>query len=73
MSCDRYFTRQEAATYIASRGLKVSHTTLQKYVTVGGGPDYRRWGNRAVYTQQDLDAWIEAKLTAPRATYGRAA
>ena len=32
---------------------------------MGGGPDYRRFGNRAVYTPDDLDAWIEQKLSDP--------
>ncbi|AUN94819.1 helix-turn-helix transcriptional regulator [Pseudazoarcus pumilus] len=62
----RYLSRKEAAAYLTERGLHYSHTTLQKLVTVGGGPAYRKFGNRAVYHPEDLDAWIDAKLTAPR-------
>lgn len=61
----RYLSRKEAAEYLAERGLRISHTTLQKFATVGGGPTYRRFGSRAVYTPADLDAWAESKLSAP--------
>ena len=58
-----YLSRPEAAEYVRARGLIVSKTTLQKFATVGGGPVYRRFGSRAVYTTADLDAWIEQKLS----------
>jgi hypothetical protein len=61
-----YLDRIAAAEYLTARGLRVSKNTLQKWVTTGGGPAYRRFGLRAVYTQADLDAWAEAKLSAPR-------
>ena len=62
----QYLDRIAAAEYLTARGLRVSKNTLQKWVTTGGGPAYRRFGLRAVYTQTDLDAWAEAKLSAPR-------
>lgn len=66
---DRYLDRIAAAEYLtARRGLRVSKNTLQKWATTGGGPAYRRFGLRAVYTQADLDAWAEAKLSAPRSS-----
>ncbi|MEQ8507316.1 MAG: helix-turn-helix domain-containing protein [Rhodospirillales bacterium] len=61
-----YFTRAEAAEYLTSRGLPVSKCTLQKWATVGGGPVYRIFGIRALYTPADLDDWAEEKLSAPR-------
>jgi len=66
MNTDTFLDRREAAEYLTSRGLRVSKNTLQKWVTTGGGPAYRRFGLRAVYTQADLDAWAETKLSAPR-------
>jgi len=64
---ERYFTRAEAAEYVRSRyGLPCAETTLQKHVTVGGGPAYRVFGRNAVYTATDLDAWVARKLSAPR-------
>lgn len=62
----KFLDRNEAAQYLADRGLRVSKTTLQKWVTTGGGPTYRRFGNRAVYQANDLDAWALEKLSAPR-------
>jgi hypothetical protein len=69
----KFLDRAEAAQYLTERGLRVSKNTLQKWVTVGGGPTYRRFGHRAVYQASDLDAWASQKLTAPRCTYGRKA
>jgi hypothetical protein len=70
METSRYRDRAEAADYLTEdKGLKTSKNTLQKWATTGGGPLYRRFGNRAVYTVEDLDAWAERKLSAPRRTY----
>jgi hypothetical protein len=68
MTDTRYLTREEAAQHLTEQGLPVSRNTLQKWATTGGGPVYRRFGNRAVYTVADLNAWIEQKLSAPRAS-----
>ena len=63
----RYINREEAALYLTNTlGLEVSKNTLQKRVTVGGGPAYSRFGKRAVYTTQDLIEWAERKLSKPR-------
>lgn len=65
----RYLDRREAAAYLTGvRGLPISWRTLQKMATVGGGPTYRIFGIRAVYTQSDLDTWADAKLSSPRAS-----
>lgn len=64
---NRFKSREEAAQYLTeNRGLPVAKGTLQKWATTGGGPVYRRFGKRAVYRQEDLDAWAEEKLSAPR-------
>lgn len=68
-----YLTRAEAATYLTERGLRVSKNTLQKWATVGGGPQYRLFGNRALYTPEELIQWAEAKMTAPRGNTSEAA
>lgn len=72
MQTQRYYSRNEAADLIKSRGLPITRNTLQKYATTGGGPVYRRFGNRAVYLAADLDAWIEEKLSSPRASTSQA-
>ena len=64
----RLLSRKESADYLKERGFPVSPNTLQKYVTVGGGPLYQIFGNRALYTTDNLDSWAEQKLTPPRAS-----
>ena len=60
----RYRTRREAARYLREeRGVPIAWSTLQKLASTGGGPPYQLFGNRAVYTDDNLDAWAEAKLT----------
>jgi len=59
---DKYLSRREASEYLKAQGLSVAVTTLGKFVTVGGGPKYRRFGRNAVYTVSDLDAWVIARL-----------
>jgi len=62
-----YLDRRESADYLTEkRGLKTSWRTLQKMATTGGGPLYRVFGIRAVYTTDDLDEWADSKLSAPR-------
>jgi len=65
----RYLDRREAAEYLTDqRGLRISRNTLQKMATLGGGPPYRLFGIRAVYTVTDLEAWAEAKLGRKRSS-----
>ncbi|MBL8419313.1 MAG: hypothetical protein JNK92_01640 [Dechloromonas sp.] len=64
---NRFLTRAEAAQYLTEQlGLPTAKTTLQKWVTNGGGPVYRRFGKYAVYAVPDLDTWADGKLTTPR-------
>lgn len=69
----RYLTRQESAYYLSERGLLVTKNTLQKFATTGGGPEYSIFGNRALYTPENLDAWAEARLSASRKSTSEAA
>lgn len=73
MTNQTYMTRKEAAAFLADRGLPVSHLTLQKWATTGGGPAYQIFGNRALYTAENLMTWAEAKLTPPRTSTSDAA
>ena len=58
-----WLTRPEAAAYCTDRGATISKTTLAKFATEGGGPSYRRFGNKALYTVKDLDKWIKDRLS----------
>ncbi|MBL8444085.1 MAG: helix-turn-helix domain-containing protein [Zoogloeaceae bacterium] len=68
MTTERFLDRAEAADHLTAQGLRISKNTLQKLVTVGGGPTYRRFGKRALYLASELDAWAASKLSAPRAS-----
>jgi hypothetical protein len=66
MNTQRFLSRGEASEYLARRGFRIAKPTLAKYAVTGGGPIYRNFGTRVVYDPSDLDAWVEAKLTARR-------
>jgi len=57
-----FVTRQEAADHLSQRGYPIKKATLQKLASIGGGPNYRIFGNRALYSTDDLDAWVKAKI-----------
>lgn len=63
---DKYLSRTEASEYLESLGLKIAKTTLQKLASIGGGPKFRKFGNRVVYTQQDLLSWVESRMSEPK-------
>ena len=63
-----FLNRAEAADLVQSKGLPCSKLTLQKMATVGGGPDFQKFGNRVVYTVEALDRWIESRLSAPKSS-----
>ena len=73
MSDTTYLLRPEAADFLTERGFHTTKFTLQKYATTGGGPVYRIFGNRSLYTRDDLLSWAEAKLSAPRRSTSEAA
>lgn len=63
----RFLSRAQAADYIKQHyGLPAAKSTLGKLASIGGGPTYRLFCGRAVYTVNDLDAWVERKLSKPR-------
>ncbi|AKI00555.1 hypothetical protein IMCC20628_01848 [Hoeflea sp. IMCC20628] len=66
MNMPTFFDRKEAARRLTEQGLKVSPATLGKWAVHGGGPVYQIFGNKAVYTEDALSAWAEAKLSTPR-------
>ena len=51
---DSLLTTTDAAAY-----LHVSPRTLEKWRLAGGGPRYRKLIHRVVYTQQDIDTWVD--------------
>lgn len=62
----KFLTRADAAEYLSAMGALISKNTLQKLATTGGGPIYRRFGNKALYTRSELDNWLTERMSAPR-------
>lgn len=63
---EKLLTRPEAAAHLNSLGFPITKNTLQKMATLGGGPEYQLFGNKALYRPSKLIAWAEAKLSVPR-------
>jgi hypothetical protein len=62
----RYFRRTEAANYVREKwGFPCSGKWLAKLAVVGGGPVYRKAGRYPIYNPIELDAWAEARISAP--------
>lgn len=65
---DGYLTRAQAAARIARRlGFRVTAGTLRNLAHARRGPPYVMFGQRALYSPQAIDTWIEAGLRAPAA------
>jgi molybdenum cofactor biosynthesis enzyme MoaA len=52
----QYLNNDEAADV-----LKLSPRTLEKFRVIGGGPRFRKFGRRVVYSIQDLEAWADQR------------
>ena len=72
MTNQSYLNRTQAAEFIREQGLPCAKTTLQKLATIGGGPTYRRFGGRVVYTEGDLQNWVSARMSKPLSHSGEA-
>ena len=66
MMTNKFFTKRQASEYLSQvLGLPVSEKTLSKYITVGGGPNFQKFGRRVVYQQDFLDDWAKSRLSQP--------
>ena len=58
----QYLNRREASQYLSNIGLRIAPATLGKLASIGGGPQYHRFGRDAVYTASDLETWANQRL-----------
>jgi hypothetical protein len=62
----RFLSRREAPRYLKDDwGITRAASTLARLASVGGGPVYKKFGRAVVYDIADLDAWVEARISAP--------
>lgn len=59
---DGAFPSKFLRTHEAGAFLSMSPRTLEKLLTTGGGPLYRKLGGRVVYALADLQAWADAGI-----------
>jgi hypothetical protein len=63
----RYRRRADAARYVRETwGLPCSTSWLAKLAVVGGGPVFRKAGRFPIYTDSDMDAWSQGRISGPR-------
>ena len=65
-SLDARLTRDGLAEALTEAGFPTSAKTLATKASRGGGPPFRKFGPRAIYTWGDALQWAEARLSAPR-------
>jgi hypothetical protein len=65
--------RKQAAAFLSQHGFKTAPATLAKIACLGGGPLFRSFGRKPLYSAADLLAWAEARTTRPRRSTSEAA
>jgi len=60
----KYLTRNEATAYLRANGLNCGDGLLSNLAIAGQGPQFRYWGRRPIYTEEDVSLWLEARLGA---------
>jgi hypothetical protein len=56
--------RADAARYLREiHGIPCAPATLAKYACIGGGPSFRKAGKFPIYAREDLDFWVESRLS----------
>ena len=57
-----------AAAYLKAKFGIGSKKSLDKYATVGGGPEFHKADRARLYTPEALDAWALAKIGPPQSS-----
>jgi hypothetical protein len=60
------FDTATAAQWLTAHGVRRSPLTLRKLRCLGGGPSYRLLNGKPYYTEDELVAWVEERLSAPQ-------
>jgi hypothetical protein len=62
---ERFLSVSEATDWLAARGLVYSKHFLNWRRQRGDGPLFRLFGARPVYREEDLQDWLEVRLSEP--------
>ena len=64
-----FLRRADAANYVENRhGVPCAARTLAKLATLGGGPVIHYFGKVPLYRPDDLDAWVQSRISGPVAS-----
>jgi hypothetical protein len=67
---DTLLDRALAAEALSELGFKTTPRTLATQASLGSGPPYLKFGNRALYRWRDLKSWAENRLEPGRPSAG---
>jgi hypothetical protein len=62
---DALLTREQLADALTEAGYPIKPGTLATKASRGGGPPYRLFGPRVLYTWRDGLKWAQSRLSAP--------
>ncbi|MGO9427594.1 hypothetical protein [Rhodoblastus sp.] len=62
----QYLRRKQAGEYLKAKYGFGSERTLAKLACLGGGPEFRKASNAALYEPAKLDEWALAKIGKPQ-------
>jgi hypothetical protein len=65
LSPDALLTRPDTARFLTDSGFPVKEKTLSTMASRGGGPPFRKFGNRVVYCWSDSLDWAKDRMSAP--------
>ena len=60
---DFYLNPERACEVLGSLGIRVGTSRLSVLRSVGGGPEFRKFGKKVFYTREALDRWVASKLS----------
>jgi hypothetical protein len=60
-----WLARSAAAAALNATGYPISSDTLATMASRGGGPQFSKWGSRALYRWRDVLEWAESRLSEP--------
>jgi hypothetical protein len=63
---DALLTRAATADALNKAGYPISRATLSTKATRGGGPPFRKFGQRVLYRWGDTLEWAQSRLSAPK-------
>jgi hypothetical protein len=62
---DTLLTRKALAETLTAAGFPIAVTTLSTMATRGGGPEFQKFGPRALYRWGPSLAWAKGRLSKP--------